>query len=368
MENLVMFNFEFWKKKRVLITGHTGFKGTWLMIWLNLLGAEVYGISIDTLPNLSLFKEIEENKLCKNFFIDIRDEKKIKKVILEIKPEIVFHLAAQSLVRESYKNPLATWTTNLSGSLNLLDSLMPLKNICAVIMVTTDKVYKNREWEYGYRENDPLGGIDPYSSSKAACEIAISSWRSSFCGNNVNQSSTLAIASARSGNVIGGGDWAIDRIIPDTIHWLRDEKKLLIRNRNATRPWQHTLEPLSGYILLAEKLYKEQNTKKENESNIFSTSFNFGPYNTSNRTVQELINEIKKSWSSDRTIFYEKDIFHEAGLLNLQIDKAYRKLKWTPKWDFENTVSKTINWYKKFYENKSMAYKLCLDDIESYMK
>ena len=199
-------NSSFWENRKVLITGHTGFKGTWLMIWLNLLGAEVYGISIDTLPNLSLFEEIKENKLCKNFFIDIRDEKKIKKVILEIKPEIVFHLAAQSLVRESYKNPLATWTTNLSGSLNLLDSLMPLKNICAVIMVTTDKVYKNREWEYGYRENDPLGGIDPYSSSKAACEIAISSWRSSFCGNNINQSSLLAIASARSGNVIGGGD------------------------------------------------------------------------------------------------------------------------------------------------------------------
>ncbi len=362
-----MINKDFWANKRVLITGHTGFKGSWLSIWLNMIGAEVYGLSLSPLGDQSLFSEITKSiSLGKNYFVDIRNKEKLKKSILEINPEIVFHLAAQPLVRDSYKNPLDTWSTNLMGSLNLLETLANLKKICAVIMITTDKVYKNREWEHGYRENDELGGYDPYSASKAACEIAISSWRNSYCDID-KKGFNLAIASARSGNVIGGGDWAKDRIIPDTIRAFKTNNKLLIRNPNATRPWQHVLEPLSGYLLLAENLYNFQKVKSNEDVNVFATAFNFGPYIESNKTVKKLLEEIIKSWPNNLDIKYKKDILHEAGLLNLQIDKAYQFLQWNPKWTFEKTVSYTINWYKNFHENKLNAYRLCVNDVEIFM-
>ena len=369
MENMVIMNKDFWLNKRVLITGHTGFKGSWLLVWLNMLGADVYGLSLSTLNGKSLFAEISNEKvLSKDYFIDIRDIEKLKRTIKEINPDIVFHLAAQPLVRESYKNPLETWSTNLLGSLNLLESLTIMKNNCAVIIVTTDKVYKNMEWEYGYRENDQLGGYDPYSASKAATEIAISSWRDSFCSFE-KKGSNLAIASARSGNVIGGGDWAKDRIFPDVIRSLENDEKIFIRNPKSTRPWQHVLDPLAGYIVLAEKLYQSKSQPDKDSKNIFTSAFNFGPDISSNKTVEFLVNEILKYWPG--AIKKNKDVinkFHEAEKLYLQIDKAFNILNWEPIWNLEFSVKRTVEWYKKFRENSYSSLDLCTEDIKCYEK
>ena len=369
MENMVIMNKDFWQKKRVLITGHTGFKGSWLLVWLNLLGADVFGLSLSPLNGKSLFKEITNEKpLSKDFFVDIRDIEKLKRSINEINPDIVFHLAAQPLVRESYKNPLETWSTNLLGSLNLLESLTNIKKYCAVIMVTTDKVYKNMEWEYGYRENDALGGHDPYSASKAATEIAISSWRESFCYYD-NKGSHLAVASARSGNVIGGGDWAKDRIFPDVIRSLENDKKIIIRNPNSTRPWQHVLDPLSGYIVLAEKLYQSKNQACKESNKHLTSAFNFGPNITSNKSVEFLVKEIMKYWPGIiEKNNHDFNQFHEAEKLHLQVDKAFNLLNWEPIWNLEFSVKKTVEWYKKFKEDSYSSLDLCTSDIKCYEK
>ena len=247
-----------------------------------------------------MFDELEiSEKLENNYFLDIREITKFQKIINNIKPDIVFHLAAQPLVRESYKDPLGTWDINVIGSLNILSSLTEIGSLCGVVMITTDKVYKNKEWQFGYRENDVLGGYDPYSASKAACEIAIESWRLSYCNPKNNNFSNLAIATARSGNVIGGGDWAKDRIIPDSIIALKNNKEILIRNPESKRPWQHVLEPISGYLNLAEKLYINQNNIKLGEKNSFSTSFNFGSNLDSNKKVSELVDQILKSFEME---------------------------------------------------------------------
>ncbi len=369
MENMEMINNEFWFNKKVLVTGHTGFKGSWLLVWLNMLGADVYGLSLSHLIGQSLFTEMKKSKdLSKDFFVDIRDTAKLKIAINEIKPEIVFHLAAQPLVRESYKNPLDTWSTNLMGSLNLLESLTCVKSNCAVVVVTTDKVYKNMEWDYGYRENDQLGGHDPYSASKAATEIAISSWRESFCSFD-KKGSNLAIATARSGNVIGGGDWAKDRIIPDVIRSLENNKEINIRNPESTRPWQHVLDPLAGYIALAEKLYISKQLLQKNSKNIFSTAFNFGPNLSSNQKVITLVNEITKYWPSIVKKYNDdSNELHEAEKLHLQFDKAFHLLNWKPNWDLEVSIKRTVEWYKKFIENSTYSYDLCTSDIKLYMK
>ena len=250
---------KYFKNKKILITGNTGFKGSWLSIWLKLLGANVSGLSLPPNSNPSLYERLElSNLLESEFFVDIRNKKLLQEKVFLLKPDIVFHLAAQPLVRKSYLDPISTWEINVMGSLNLLKNLSELEPYCAVVMVTTDKVYKNNEWVYGYKENDPLGGYDPYSSSKAACEIAIESWRSSFCQSTKDKLIKLSIASARSGNVIGGGDWAEDRIIPDVIRSIKENKKIFVRNPNSTRPWQHVLDPLSGYIKLAERIYEKK--------------------------------------------------------------------------------------------------------------
>ncbi len=369
MENMVTMNKDFWLNKKVLITGHTGFKGSWLLVWLNMLGADVYGLSLSTLPGKSLFTEItKKNTLSKDFFIDIRNIEKLKISINEINPDIVFHLAAQPLVRDSYKNPLETWSTNLMGSLNVLESLSVINNHCAVIMVTTDKVYKNMEWEYGYRENDQLGGYDPYSASKAATEIALSSWRDSFCGFD-KKGSNLLIASARSGNVIGGGDWAKDRIFPDVIRSLENGNEIFIRNPKSKRPWQHVLDPLAGYILLAEKLYKSNNSLSKDSDNIFTSAFNFGPNISSNKTVNFLVNEIIKHWPGNiKKNNHDFNQFHEAEKLHLQVDKAFSLLNWKPIWQLETSVKRTVEWYKKFKEDPNSSFDLCTKDIQCYLK
>ena len=363
MEKMALINELFWKNKNVFITGHTGFKGSWLLLWLIKLGSNVTGYSLKPDNNFQLFKNLYPNIKDKFKHIegDIRDLENLRESILANKPDIIFHLAAQPLVRESYLKPIETWEINTIGTLNILEAASKsLENVCSIIIVTTDKVYENKEWTYGYRETDRLGGYDPYSASKAGAEIAVSSWRNSFC-NNINQTknSNLHISTCRAGNVIGGGDWAKDRIVPDAINYLQNGQIIKLRNPNAKRPWQHVLEPLSGYILLAEKLY----FYKE-----LAESFNFGPLNKSNISVCELIQKIIKYWGSgDWESIHNNNEPHEAKLLQLQIDKAYNKLNWEPVLDIDKTVSKTVNWYKSYLKGET-SYMLCLKDINNFQE
>jgi CDP-glucose 4,6-dehydratase len=346
-----------WSERRVLITGHTGFKGSWMALWLSELGADVTGVGLapDTSP--SLFHQINLDQRLKNHCLgDINDRKTIAKIIEEAQPQTVFHLAAQSLVRRSYVDPLGTWATNVQGSLNVLEGLKQLDHPCAVVMITTDKVYANQEWDYGYRENDRLGGVDPYSASKAALELAIASWRSSFCGVGNHQTKHLAIATARAGNVIGGGDWAADRIVPDAIRALTKGQPIPLRNPQATRPWQHVLEPLGGYLRLAERLADDQ---------TFASAFNFGPIPDGNRSVRDLVEEALEFWPGSWVDQSNSQAPHEAGRLNLQIDKSHHQLGWQPRWDFSTTVARTVGWYRAVHEGAN-PLECCLADVRAY--
>ena len=351
-------NKSYWNGKKVLITGHTGFKGSWLSLWLLQMNAQVSGISLKPEDPNNLFDQLKIKKDLNHIICDIRDKDSLRKNIMSIKPEVIFHLAAQPLVVKSYIEPISTWETNVLGTLNVLNAMSSLENKCSGIFITTDKVYKNNEWMYGYRENDELGGHDPYSSSKAACELAISSWRSSFIDSKRN-GSNLSIVSARAGNVIGGGDWAENRIIPDIIRSLIKNEKVLVRNPLSTRPWQHVIEPLSGYLILAEKINDEQNK--------FSSSFNFGPFTDSNRSVMDLVNESLKHWEGEYIIQDNPEKLHEAGVLNLSIEKAMKHLLWKPKWDFEETIKKTINWYKNVYQGNKNPTDCSLSDLNNYL-
>ena len=358
-------NSDFWCGKRVLLTGHTGFKGSWLLLWLLELGAEVWGYSLDADPTPNLFRllEPEINKEYKftnhfhNYRGDITALNTLSSFVAEAQPDVVFHLAAQALVRTSYADPLGTWAANVQGSLNLLEALKPLNKQCAVVMITTDKVYENKEWIFGYRENDPLGGHDPYSASKAAAEIAIASWRASFCGTALHQTPHLRIATARAGNVIGGGDWATDRIVPDAIRSLARGEPIPVRNPAATRPWQHVLEPLGGYLRLAEALISESDSPCE--------AFNFGPPLASNCTVGELVETVLKHWPGEWIDQSDPNAPHEANLLHLQIDKAHHQLDWQPRWDYATTIERTVNWYRAQH-NGASALACCLADMNSY--
>jgi len=275
------------------------------------------------------------------------------------KPEVVLHLAAQPLVRRSYEDPLGTWATNVMGSLHLLEALKPLQHPCAVVMVTTDKVYENCEWAYGYREPDRLGGHDPYSASKAGAEIAIASWRSSFCGEQRNQTPHLRIATARAGNVIGGGDWAADRIVPDAMRSLGRGEAIPVRNPAATRPWQHVIEPLAGYLQLAEALASVGDPPCE--------AFNFGPTLASNRSVVELVGTILEHWPGQWLDQSDPSAPHEANLLHLQIDKAHHRLGWQPRWDYDTTIARTVAWYRA-HQAGSAALECCLADLVLYQE
>ena len=351
---------DFWKGKRVLVTGHNGFKGSWLSLWLLQMVAKVSGISLLPDNQPCLFDQLSIEDQIDSRILDIREKDNLCSVVKEINPDIVFHLAAQPLVLRSYKDPVETWETNVMGTIFLLEALRSLDKMCSAILITTDKVYRNDEWLYGYRENDPLGGFDPYSSSKAAAELAIASWRSSFCGNLSHQNENLLIASARAGNVIGGGDWSENRIVPDIIRSLKENKKIIIRNPSSTRPWQHVLEPLSGYLLLAKKL-------TINGIN-FASPFNFGPKLESNKTVLDLVHESLKYWPGQYIFQDHSQAPHEAGMLNLSIEKSFHQLKWQPKWDFPTTIFRTINWYKSIHESKSSALECSLEDLSFFTK
>ena len=323
---------------RVLVTGHTGFKGSWLCEWLLSLGAEVSGIALDPPTSPSLFDQLDlANRISSDRRIDIRDAEAVERAVRDIRPDFVFHLAAQPLVRRSYAEPALTWETNVFGTIRLLEALRTLDHPCSVVVATTDKVYENREWLYGYRECDSLGGHDPYSSSKAAAEIAVASWRSSFFLTDLD--APIRIATARAGNVIGGGDWAEDRIVPDAIRALEKGHPIEVRNPGSTRPWQHVLEPLGGYLSLAAQLAKGNPRAMD--------AFNFGPWDESNRTVAELVEEILRSWPGEWRDASQADHVHEASLLHLATDKARTVLDWRPSWGFRRTLSETVNWYRE---------------------
>ncbi len=353
--------FEIYKNKKVLISGHTGFKGSWLTQWLLFLNAKVFGYSHEIPTNPSLFVQLGNQNKMNSHIGDIRDFEALKKHIEKVKPDVIFHLAAQSLVRESYDHPLETIETNITGTANVLEAVRQLNLATSIIVITSDKCYDNKEWVYGYRENDAFGGYDPYSASKGAAEIIVSSWRNSFFNPKNYQQHKVKLASARAGNVIGGGDWAKDRILPDCIRALQKNETIQIRNPFATRPWQHVLESLGGYLLLGSKLLENS---LEN-SDIYCSGFNFGPFSTSNKNVELLVNEILKHWNG--TWHYEKeDAMHEAFLLNLNIDKAIQLLNWTPVWDFQTTISKTVEWYKKSFDDPNNIEQITKDQIREY--
>jgi CDP-glucose 4,6-dehydratase len=355
MENVVMKpSRNFWSKKRVLITGHTGFKGGWLTFWLHKLGAEVKGLSLPptTSPNLFFLSGLD--KIIDGSFTDIRDRRKFADNIRSIAPHIVFHLAAQPLVRAGYKHPVETFETNVMGTVNLLDTLLEIENLEACVIITTDKVYKNHEWPYPYREEDELGGHDPYSSSKAATEIVVESYRQSFF-----QSRKTGLATARAGNVIGGGDWAKDRLIPDAVRAWQNGRPLKIRRPDAVRPWQHVLEPLYGYLVLAEKL---------TENHYLSGPFNFGPDPAESASVKEVVTLAREFFGrGDISFEINKDGPHEAGMLALETAKVRSELKIKPQWSLDEAVKKTIDWYRQLEKGEN-AGKLCYSQLAEYEK
>ena len=351
-----MVMLDFFKSKRILITGDTGFKGSWLALWLSSLGAEVFGYALPAEGENSHYDLLNLKNEITHIDGDILDSKMLNKSFSDIQPEIVFHLAAQSLVRLSYDEPKLTFETNVTGSVNVLEAVRLTNSVKSLIYVTSDKCYKNKEWVWGYRENDALGGHDPYSASKAAAEVVFSSYRDSFFSKNNN----IGVASVRAGNVIGGGDWALDRIVPDCIRAIINDKDIEIRNPYATRPWQHVLEPLSGYMLLAQRLFENPTS--------FSGSWNFGPTIESIKTVKELTEKTIQILGKGSVFIVEKDAHkHEAGLLHLNCDKSNHLLGWNPVWNFEQTVNTTIEWYKK-YLNSANPKELSLSNINQYME
>jgi CDP-glucose 4,6-dehydratase len=333
-------NRQFWKNKKVFITGHTGFKGSWLTLWLSLLGAKIVGYALrpNTHPSLFDLANIQEH-LSENFFADIRDISQVKAAIAKVQPDIIFHLAAQPLVRYSYENPVETYETNVMGTVNILDAMRTSNSAKVLVNITTDKCYENKEWHWGYRENDPMGGHDPYSNSKGCAELITSAYRSSYFNPSNFNEHGKSIASARAGNVIGGGDWAKDRLIPDLITAFFKNEKPLIRYPSATRPWQHVLEPLSGYLTLAEKMW--------NGGSDFAEAWNFGPRDADCQSVAWIINKISEYWDGKIDWLQNTaDQHHEANFLKLDISKAKAKLAWQPRWTLSQALEKTVFWYK----------------------
>ncbi len=357
--------FDNFKDKKVLVTGHTGFKGSWLALWLKEFGAEVYGYSLppDTVPShyeKAKIREILEGE-CLG---DIREKEKFASYIHDVQPDCIFHLAAQSLVRRSYLEPVETFDVNVMGSIHLMEAVRALGKPCSIVMITSDKCYLNVNQVWGYRECDKLGGHDPYSASKAAAEIAIASFRDSFFSSDKISNHGVSLASARAGNVIGGGDWAEDRIIPDAVRAVTSEKPLEIRSPQAVRPWQHVLEPLSGYMLIAAKMMMVSS-----ESPVpLAGAWNFGPLPTGSATVLDIINGFYNAWGKGEAN-YDPSLanLHEAAILRLSCEKAISGLGWKPVWDLEDTLKITAEWYRNYYDGED-ARELSLADIKQYMK
>jgi len=333
---------KFWQGKRVFITGHTGFKGSWLSLWLQSLGAEVIGYAMYPPSTPSLFTAANVADGMKSIKGDILDFCKLQQVLQESKPDIIIHMAAQSLVRHSYQFPLETLSTNIMGTGNLLEAARHVESVKVIVNITSDKCYENQEWTWGYRENEPMGGHDPYSCSKGCAELVIASYRRSF----FSAAHGAKVASARAGNVIGGGDWAVDRIIPDSIRAINEGKPIQIRNPKAIRPWQHVLEPLAGYLLLAEKLW--------DNGQIYADGWNFGPDENHAWPVGKMVNLLCDLWKNDaKWLAQSGDFLHEAHYLKLDSSKAIANLGWHPVLNMEDTLTMTVNWYKRFYNGEN---------------
>jgi len=335
----------FWHSKKVLVTGHTGFKGSWLSLWLQTMGADLCGIALPPPTEPSLFAQAKVADGMRHQLADVRDFEKIEKIFQSFQPDIVLHLAAQPLVRESYKAPIETYSTNVMGTVHVLEASRRTKSVRAVINVTTDKCYENREWVWGYRENEPIGGHDPYSSSKGCSELVSAAYRKSFF-----EDADIQVATARAGNVIGGGDWARDRLIPDIIKSIQENIPTKIRNPNAIRPWQHVLEPLSGYLLLAEGLY--------NKKDGMSGAWNFGPRDEDAQNVQWVANELSKKMGQSPIFLPDpKNHPHEANFLKLDISKAKNKLGWEPRWSLNTALDRIVDWNRSLNQKEDIRKK-----------
>ncbi len=341
-----MNNLDTYHGKKILITGHTGFKGSWLTLWLGNLGAEVIGYSLPPETTPSHFDLIPPKGV--SIMGDIRDRKKLQKVIADHRPEVVFHLAAQPLVRRSYLEPAETFETNVMGTVNILDACRQNESVKAILVITSDKCYENREWVWSYRENDPMGGYDPYSASKGAAELVTAAYRRSFFNNeDYGKTHETLVATCRAGNVIGGGDWSEDRLIPDIVRAIQKGETLQIRSPEATRPWQHVLDALSGYLLLGQKLLEGNTT--------YADAWNFGPSDTDTLRVRELCARFEALWPTARFEWAEEPpTLHEASTLKLDCSKAHTLLQWHGKWSADQTIEKTVEWYRHYIENKEI--------------
>lgn len=352
----------FWKEKRVFLTGHTGFKGSWLCLWLHLLGAKITGYALHPPTTPSLYELCRIDSLVHSIMGDVRSKDRLQEAIIKTRPEIVIHMAAQPLVRSSYQSPVETYETNVMGTVHLLEAVrMAVANgipVKSVVIVTSDKCYENKEWVWGYREQDALGGFDPYSNSKACAELVTACYRNSFFHPNEYEIHGVGLASARAGNVIGGGDWAPDRLIPDCIRALLNGEKIKIRNPGAVRPWQHVLEPLGGYLMLAQRLYED--------GNRFSQSWNFGPHDQDVKPVEWIVRRLCEKWGKNAAYEIEPDAqWHEASYLKLDCSKAKAELGWQPVWNLEQTLDGIIDWARA-YQQKQDLRTLCLAQIADY--
>ena len=349
-----MIDRAFWQGKRVFLTGHTGFKGSWLSLWLSSLGAEVKGYALNPPTSPSLFNEAKVDSLIDSQIADIRDQDTLHESMTRFNPDILIHMAAQPLVRYSYEAPIETYEVNVIGTVKVLEVARSCQNLKAIVNITTDKCYENDERSEGYKEDDPMGGHDPYSSSKGCAELVASAYRRSFL-----QEQDIGLASVRAGNVIGGGDWADDRLIPDIFRSFEKSEPVVIRNPKATRPWQHVLEPLSGYLVLAQKLYEDQ---KE-----YAEGWNFGPNEKDARSVDWILDKMISKWPDASWKLDQNSNPHEAGFLKLDISKAKSRLGWKPVWELSYTLEKIIDWHKAWL-NKENMQTICLAEIKEYMK
>lgn len=343
----------FWQGKRVLLTGHTGFKGSWLSLWLQSMGSVVRGISLEPPTSPALFDVAQVAHGMDHQIADIRDFGSIKSLFDGFKPEIVIHMAAQPLVRLSYQQPIETYATNVMGTVHVLEAARQAGSVRAIVSITTDKCYENQEWVWGYREHEPMGGHDPYSNSKGCAELVSSAYRKSFFG-----AEGIAMATARAGNVIGGGDWALDRLVPDILKALEKKQAVAIRNPHAIRPWQHVLEPLSGYLILAERLFEHGQQDAE--------GWNFGPRDEDTQPVQWIVEQLCNSWGEGASWTLQSGEHpHEANFLKLDISKARQRLQWSPRWSLQTALDNIIDWHKAWLAGQDMR-SICLQQIANY--
>ena len=349
-------NPDFWTGKKVYMTGHTGFKGSWLSLWLLGMGVKVKGFSLQPNTNPALFTSINIGKSMESEIGDIRNLEQLTRSIITFNPDILIHMAAQPLVRFSYKEPVETYTTNVIGTVNVLEAARKCSNLKAIVCVTTDKCYENKEWEWGYRENEAMGGHDPYSSSKGCAELVISAYRRSFFSSN----NTASLASARAGNVIGGGDWSEDRLIPDILRSFEKSEPVLIRNPLSTRPWQHVLEPLSGYLVLSQELFLN--------GDEFAEGWNFGPKDEDCKSVKWILDQLVNYWGTNASWTLDKNNNpHEAGFLKLDCSKALNRLNWSPRWNLQSTLKSIVDWHQIYMDGGDLK-KQCLKEINNYIK